>query len=84
MKIVDQAPNGAQVIYEPPRGFGWLDRRGWKVFLGDIGQGDLAQIDEKIQVYRAIMEQVRAAGEKPAMISVEFLHVPYYTLEPSE
>ncbi|OGO39417.1 MAG: hypothetical protein A2W35_13355 [Chloroflexi bacterium RBG_16_57_11] len=84
LKIVDQAPNGAQVIYEPVRGFGWLDRRGWKVFLGDVSQGDMAQIDAKLQLYRAILEQVRAAGEKPAMISVEYLHVPYYTLEPSE
>jgi POTRA domain, FtsQ-type len=84
LKIVDQAPNGAQVIYEPVKGFGWLDRRGWKVFLGDVSQGDLAQIDAKLQVYRAILEQVRAAGEKPAMINVEYLHVPYYTLEPSE
>jgi hypothetical protein len=84
LKVVDQAPSGAQVIYEPASGFGWQDRRGWKVFLGDIGQGDLAQIDAKLNVYHAILEQVRAAGEKPAMISVENLHVPYYTLEPSE
>jgi hypothetical protein len=84
LQIVDQAPNGAQVIYEPVKGFGWLDRRGWKVFLGDISQGDTAQIETKLQVYRAILEQVRAAGEKPAIISVEYLHVPYYTLEPSE
>jgi hypothetical protein len=84
LKVVDEAPNGAQVIYEPVKGFGWLDRRGWKVFLGDISQGDMAQIDAKLQVYRGILEQVRAAGDKPAIISVEYLHVPYYTLEPSE
>jgi hypothetical protein len=84
LKVVDEAPNGAQVIYEPVKGVGWLDRRGWKVFLGDLSQGDMAQIEAKLQVYRAILEQVRAAGDKPAMISVEYLHVPYYTLEPVE
>lgn len=84
LQIVDQAPNGATIIYEPAHGFGWLDRRGWKVFLGQIAPGDPAQIEAKLQVYRAILDQVKAAGAKPAMISVEYLHVPYYQLEPSE
>lgn len=84
LQIVDQAPNGAAIIYEPAHGFGWLDRRGWKVFLGEVTPGDPTQIETKLQVYRAILDQVKAAGAKPAMISVEYLHVPYYQLEPSE
>jgi hypothetical protein len=84
LQIVEQAPEGAQVIYEPEHGFGWLDRRGWKVFLGQIEPGDPNQVQTKLQVYRAIMDEVKAAGQKPAMISVEFVHVPYYQLEPSE
>lgn len=84
LQIVEQAPEGAQVIYEPEHGFGWLDRRGWKVFLGRINPGDPDQVATKLQVYRAIMDEVKSAGQKPAMISVEFLHVPYYQLEPSE
>ena len=84
LQIVEQAPSGAQVIYEPEHGFGWLDRRGWKVFLGQISSGDPNQIATKLQVYRAIMDEVKGAGQKPAMISVEFVHVPYYQLEPSE
>jgi hypothetical protein len=84
LQIVEQAPEGAQVIYEPEHGFGWLDRRGWKVFLGQIVPGDPNQVQTKLQVYRAIMDEVKSAGQKPAMISVEFVHVPYYQLEPSE
>lgn len=84
LQIIDQAPNGATIIYEPAHGFGWLDRRGWKVFLGQITPGDPAQIETKMLVYRAIMEEVKSAGAKPAFISVEFVHVPYYQLEPSE
>jgi hypothetical protein len=84
LQIVEQAPEGAQVIYEPEHGFGWLDRRGWKVFLGQIEPGDPNQVETKLQVYRAIMDEVKSAGDKPAMISVEFVHVPYYQLEPSE
>jgi hypothetical protein len=84
LQIVEQAPEGAQVIYEPEHGFGWLDRRGWKVYLGQIASGDPNQIETKLQVYRAIMDEVKSAGQKPAMISVEFVHVPYYQLEPSE
>jgi hypothetical protein len=84
LQLIDQAPNGATIIYEPAHGFGWLDRRGWKVFLGQIGPGDADQIETKILVYRAIMEEVKSAGAKPAFISVEFVHVPYYQLEPSE
>jgi hypothetical protein len=84
LQIVEQAPNGATLIYEPAHGFGWLDRRGWKVFLGQISSLDTAQIETKLLVYRAIMEEVKSAGAKPALISVEFVHVPYYQLEPSE
>jgi hypothetical protein len=84
LQVVDQAPNGAAIIYEPAHGFGWLDRRGWKVFLGQMNPGDPAQIETKLMVYRAIMEEVKSAGAKPAFISVEFVHVPYYQLEPSE
>lgn len=84
LQIIDQAPNGAQVIYEPAHGFGWLDRRGWKVYFGHLSAGEPPQIEARLQVYRAILDQVKAAGAKPSVISVEYLHVPYYQLEPSE
>lgn len=84
LQIIDQAPNGAQIIYEPAHGFGWLDRRGWKVYFGHLSPGEPPQIEARLQVYRAILDQVKAAGAKPSVISVEYLHVPYYQLEPSE
>ncbi len=62
LQIVEQAPEGAQIIYEPEHGFGWLDRRGWKVYLGQIDSGDPNQIETKLQVYRAIMDEVKSAG----------------------
>jgi hypothetical protein len=77
--LSEQLPKDAQLIYDPVRGFGWQDRRGWQVYMGNF-----EDIALKEQVYRAILEKIRATGEKPSLISVEFVHAPYYRLEAGE
>lgn len=76
LKLAAQAPQGAQLIYEPAHGFGWQDQRGWKVYFGD-----LSDLDVKLNEYRAILEYIKASGGTPALISVEFVHAPYFRLE---
>jgi len=74
--LAKQAPTGAKLIYDPVHGLGWTDRRGWNVYLGD--EQDIAT---KILVYRAIMERLKGGEARPSMISVEYLHAPYYRIE---
>ncbi len=89
LRLSQQLPKGSQLLYDPERGFGWQDRRGWQVYMGNFGpdeptahSSDLAEVVAvKLQVYRAILERVRSLGEKPSLISVEYLHAPYYRVE---
>jgi len=76
--IIDLAgalPQGAELIYEPAHGFGWQDSRGWPVYFGE-----LTDLETKYNAYRAILEEIKTSGAKPALISVEFIHAPYYRL----
>jgi len=74
--ISEKAPDGAKLIYDPIHGLGWTDRRGWNVFLGSN-----QDVDTKLQVYLAILEKLKADDTRPTIISVEYLHAPYYRLE---
>jgi hypothetical protein len=74
--ISDQVPAGAKLIYDPIHGLGWKDRRGWDVFLGD--DQDIAV---KLSVYRSILDHLKGSENRPVVISVEYVHAPYYRLE---
>lgn len=74
--LAKQAPTGAKLIYDPTHGLGWTDRRGWNVYLGDE-----QDIETKMLVYRAIIENIKGGEVRPTMISVEYLHAPYYRIE---
>ncbi len=74
----NQAPDGVPLAYDPQHGLGWHDKnRGWDVYFGM----DITNIDEKLIVYKAIRKQLKADGISPVMISVEYIHAPYYRLE---
>lgn len=70
-------PAGASMAFDAQRGFGWADERGWNVYFGVR----LDDIDQKLVVYQAIVDRLQADGVQPALISVEFLHAPYYRME---
>ncbi len=74
--ISEQAPAGAKLMYDPLHGLGWKDRRGWDVFLGD--EQDIAT---KLSVYRSILDHLKGTENRPVIISVEYVHAPYYRLE---
>lgn len=77
--IDDHAPKGSPLAYDPSHGLGWHDtKRGWDVYFGM----DLSNIEEKLIVYEAIREKLKKDGISPTMISVEYIHAPYYRLEP--
>ena len=70
-------PAGTALTYSHLNGMGWTDNRGWNVFVGV----DLDQIDQKLNVYQAVVNKLSQDGVTPVMISVENLHAPFYRLE---
>ena len=60
------------------RSTGWVGKTadGWDVFLGD--EQDIAV---KLSVYRSILDHLKGTENRPVMISVEYVHAPYYRLE---
>ncbi len=76
-KIVKIAPAKTPIIYDHQNGLGWEDKRGWKTYFGT----DLNEIDLKMRIYEAIVKYVTVQGITPTMISVAYVHAPFYRLE---
>jgi hypothetical protein len=66
-------PNIEKLYYDPLRGLSYQDGRGWRGYFG-VG----AEMEKKLSVYEALVEQLMQRGEYPAKISVEDLNAPYY------
>lgn len=70
-------PEGTTMTYDPAHGLGWNDERGWQVFFGS----NLEAMEQKLIVYQAIVDRLEAEGVRPVLISLEYLHAPYFRLE---
>jgi hypothetical protein len=70
----EQIPEGVDLLYDGQHGFGWRDPDGWDVYFG-FSDDD---IEMKLKVYSSVEKKLRAEGIQPALISVEFLHAPFY------
>jgi cell division protein FtsQ len=72
-------PEGSQLVYDGQHGFGWQDpENGWMVYFGK----DLDQPELRLRIYAAIVDMFTQKERKPVLISVEYLHAPYYRMEP--
>lgn len=71
-------PPESPMLYDEENGLGWVDPHGWQVFFGD----DDENIDMKLLEYAKIVETILDRNLQPVLISMEFLHAPYYRLEP--
>ena len=67
-------PNEKTLLYQRQRGLGWKDARGWDVFVGQKLEG----INDKMVMYETIVRELEKQGVSPTLVSVEFLHAPYY------
>ncbi len=67
-------PNEKTLLYQKQRGLGWKDARGWNVFVGQKLEG----INDKMVMYETIVRKLEKQGISPTLVSVEFLHAPYY------
>lgn len=70
------APKDSTLIYDKDHGLGWKDAQGWNAYFGDV-----KDIDMKLKVYQALLKQIKKGKLKPVMVSVEYVHNPYYRLE---
>ena len=71
------APAGAPLIYDPRLGFGWDDPGGWQAFFGQDGKN----MDQRLAVYLAVLNELSARRLTPTLISVAQLHAPYYRMD---
>jgi hypothetical protein len=76
LTLANQAPQKTPLLYNATHGLGWKDGRGWDVYFGDS-----RDIEMKLRVYKTIVKQLKNEGLQPILISVEFVHSPYYRLE---
>jgi len=67
-------PNEKTLLYQKQRGLGWKDARGWDVFIGQKLEG----INDKMVMYETVVRELEKEGISPTLVSVEFLHAPYY------
>jgi cell division protein FtsQ len=84
LSMAENAPEGATLIYDSTHGLGWQDRRGWYVYFGDILNLRNGDMETKLRVYKSILEYLKLQDTKPSLISVEFVHAPYYRLAGDE
>ena len=77
LKLNVQIPSQKALLFDSNRGLGWTDEHGWKIFVGF----DLDHIDEKWLMYEKISADLVKQGIKPSLVSVEYLHAPYYRVD---
>jgi cell division protein FtsQ len=77
LAISIHAPENTPLVYTADHGLGWQDPRGWDVYFGI----DLKDIEMKLLVYDAIVSYIEKEGIQPMVISVEYVHAPYYRVE---
>lgn len=75
--IREVAPQERPLLYSVEHGLGWNEKKGWDVYLGT----DFEQMDTKLKIYDAILKHLKQNNLTPALVSVELLHAPYYTME---
>lgn len=71
-------PSITTYVYDPVEGLGWTDPAGWTVYMGV----NLNDMDRKMQIYQAIVDELNRRGIRPVMISVVHPDAPYYRTEP--
>ncbi len=77
LKLRNIVPSGTPLLYNGENGLGWTDPNGWQVYFGT----DVENIDTKLAQYERIVDAILEKNLQPVLISLEYLHAPYYRLE---
>ena len=79
LALAHYLPEGSVLVYDGTHGFGWEDpEHGWMVYFGK----QLEKPETRVKVYEAVVAMFEERQRKPILISVEYLHAPYYRMEP--
>jgi hypothetical protein len=73
LELTIALPSGTALIYDAGHGLGMVDPGGWMVYFGKSGH-----IEEKLDMYRRLMDSLAGRGIRPGMVSVENLQQPFY------
>jgi len=77
LSLTPVVPEGSELLFDPQFGLGWRDPMGWLVYFGQ----DTTNIATKLSEYQTILAVLDQQDIIPALISLEFIHAPYYRLE---
>ena len=77
LELGAQMPPDTLLVYDSEHGLGWNDPKGWDVFFGAEDQ----DMQMKLAVYQSLVERLESEGIQPALISVEYVHAPYYRMQ---
>jgi len=77
LMLEQHLPENTALQYDPQFGLGWQDPNGWLVYFGK----DIKDIEIKLAEYQAIVAEMKRKNLTPALISLEFMHAPFYRLE---
>jgi hypothetical protein len=73
LELTVALPSGTRLIFDAGHGLGMMDPGGWMVYFGTSGN-----VEQKLDVYRRLIESLDARGIRPGMVSVENIAQPYY------
>lgn len=76
-KLAREVEAGTALAYSQENGLGWVNATGCEVFVGM----DTNNMQEKMVVYKAILEALNLDGKPPTQISVANVNAPFYRLE---
>lgn len=77
LTLQTRIPEGHTIIYHPEYGLGWNDPGGWKVYFGQRPE----DMEVRLAIYQALVEMLQKRKLKPTIVSVEYIHAPYYRLQ---
>jgi cell division protein FtsQ len=72
-----KVPPDTMLVYDSDHGLGWNDPSGWEVYFGAEDQ----DMQMKLNIYQNLVEHLQNEGLQPELISVEYIHAPYYRME---
>ncbi len=78
LSLSAQAPADISIVYDPEHGLGWTDPRGWVAYFGP----DSSDMELRLSMYQDTVDYLTDKGTLPAIISLEYIHQPYYRLQP--
>jgi hypothetical protein len=74
--LAPHLPGGSIIQFDPQKGLGWKDERGWEVTIGNSSKN----LNLKLQIYYTLVDSLAARGIQPVYISMQYPDAPYYRI----